>query len=106
MIFMSCNNDIKNLEIKGMVKDAVTKTPIEGIEITIICWKYGNSPDESYSEDETITVKTNKQGFYEYTFDKGAYIEIKVSDSKYKKVHETKEVYSKKNNIDLFLDKK
>ncbi|CAM1367864.1 conserved hypothetical protein [Tenacibaculum litopenaei] len=106
MAFMSCNNDVENLKIKGTVKGAVTKEVLKGIEITIICWKYGSSPDESYSEDETITVKTNEQGVYEYTFDKGAYIEVKVSNPAYIDIHETKEVFSKKNKIDLFLDKK
>jgi len=106
LTIFSCNKDIENIEVKGIVKDAITKKPLKGIEITIICWKYGNSPDQSYSEDETIKIKTNEDGIYTYNFDKGAFVEVMVSNLKYKEAHEVKYIHSKKNRIDILLHKK
>ena len=106
LFFMfSCkSNDIQNLTISGTVKDSETNKVVSEIEVVLICWKYGDSPDQSYSEEEKVTLKTNSKGKYSHTFDKGAYIEVKVLSPNYKKYHEAKEVYEKKNTFDIFLN--
>jgi len=106
VIFMfSCQrSDIENVTISGIVKNEKTNEPLEGVEVILICWKYGNSPDQSYSEDEKVTVKTNSKGKYSHKFNKGAYIEVKVSIPDFKEYHEAKDVYSKKNVFNISLN--
>lgn len=102
----SCSSDIKKITISGTVKDSDTNSKLEGIEVTLVCWKYGNSPDQSYSEEEKIILKTDNVGYYKHTFNKGAYIEVKVKDPRYIEYHEAKEIYSKKNTFDIILNPK
>lgn len=106
LIFLSCNKDVENITIQGVVKDVDTKEVIKNVDVIIVCWKYGNSPDESYTEDEEITTKTDGKGEYKFNFDKGAFIEVKVSVNGYIDGHETKEIYQKKNSIDILLKRK
>lgn len=103
--FLSCNDDVTNIVVKGTVKDEVTSKPIPNIDVTIICWKYGDSPDQSYTEDEEKVVKTDNEGKYKVDFDKGAFVEVKVTLSGYIEGHETKEIYQKENTIDISLKK-
>lgn len=106
MLFFSCNKDIQDIIIQGTVHNAENKEPISGVEVTVICWKYGNSPDESYSEDETKVVTTDSEGKYKVNFDKGAFVEVKVSLENYNMGHESREIYDKKNTINIPLKKK
>lgn len=103
MLFFSCNKDIQDITIKGTVSNAETKEPISGVDVTVICWKYGNSPDESYSEDETKVIKTDIDGKYSVNFDKGAFVEVKVSLDGYIMGHESQEIYKKENKINVAL---
>ena len=105
MLFFSCNRDIKDIVVQGMVCNAENKEPIRDIDITVICWKYGNSPDESYSENETKIVKTDNDGMYEVCFDKGAFVEVKVSLENYTIWHESRQIYDKKSIINIPLIK-
>jgi hypothetical protein len=106
MLFFSCSKDIQNITIIGSVTNADTKVPISGMDVTVICWKYGNSPDASYSEDETKVVKTDNQGKYKVNFDKGAFVEVKVSLDGYLIGHESQEIYKKENTINVALRQK
>lgn len=104
ILMFSCQGkDIENLIVDGTVKNSVTGEYLQNLEVTIICWKYGNSPDQSYSEEEKVTITTNDKGKYSHTFDKGAYIEVKVNTPNFEGFHETKDIYSKKNTIDISL---
>jgi len=105
MLFFSCNKDIQDVTIKGTVHSADNKEPISDVDVTVICWKYGNSPDESYSESETKVVKTDKEGKYKVNFDKGAFVEVKVSLEDYIMGHESQAIYDKKNTINVPLKK-
>ncbi|WP_066219044.1 hypothetical protein [Formosa haliotis] len=104
--FLSCNKDVQDITVQGVVQNAETNEPIKNIDVTIICWKYGNSPDQSYTEDETKIVTTNNEGMYKVNFDKGAFVEVKVSAETYTDGHETKEIYQKKNTVDISLKKR
>jgi hypothetical protein len=105
MLFFSCNKDIHNLTIKGTVQSAENKEPISDVEVTVICWKYADSPDDSYSESETKVVKTDNEGKYKANFNKGAFVEVKVSLINYTMEHESREIYNKKTTINVLLKK-
>lgn len=102
LTFTSCNRDIENINVGGFVKSDTDKA-LSNVNVTVICWKYGDSPDQSYTEDETKTIITDKKGRYQVDFDKGAFIEVKVSLNGYVDGHETKEIHQKKNTIDIIL---
>lgn len=102
MSLLSCQNDIKDFTIKGVLFD-YNKKPLSNVPIKFICWKYGDSPDDSYSENEERTIFTDTLGNYEVIFDKGAFVEIFVSLKGYENIHESKEIFSKKNTINLNL---
>lgn len=102
MLFFSCNKDIKDIIVQGIV-NTENKEPVNGVEVTVICWKYGNSPDESYSENETKVVSTDNEGKYKANFDKGAFVEVKVSLTGYVNGYEAMEIYNKKNTINVSL---
>lgn len=105
MLFFSCNKDVQDITIQGAVYNAENKEPISDVDVIVICWKYGNSPDESYSEEETKVAKTDSEGKYKVNFDKGAFVEIKVSLENYIMAHESQEIYDKKNTINIPLKK-
>lgn len=102
MFFFSCNKDIKDITVQGTV-NTENKEPVSGVDVTVICWKYGNSPDESYSENETKIVSTDNEGKYKVNFDKGAFVEVKVSLDGYVNGHEAMEIYNKKSTINVSL---
>ena len=102
--FMSCQNDIENVTIKGKVIDAQTKEALSNVKLSIVCWYYGDSPDESYSGQETKTAITNENGEYEITFDKGAFLEVKVDRQGFKKSHESEYINSKNNTINIKME--
>lgn len=103
LIFLSCRGDILDITVHGVVKDADTDIPIKNADVTIICWKYGDTPDESYTEDETKIVTTDGNGEYSVEFDKGAYLEVKVSSDGYIDSHISEEIYQKDNSMDVPL---
>lgn len=105
IFFFSCNKDIQDVMIEGTIYAADNKKPISGVDVTVICWKYGNSPDESYSEGEIKVVKTDSRGEYKVSFDKGAFVEIKVSLDGFVMGHESREIYKKENTINVSLKK-
>lgn len=106
MFFFSCNKDIQDITIQGTVQSAENKEPISGADVTVICWKYGYSPDESYSEKETKVVKTDSEGKYKVNFDKGARIDVEVTLKGYKTEHKPLEaIYKKENTINITLKK-
>ncbi len=103
LIFLSCNKDVKDIIIEGVVKESNTGKVLSNIDVTVICWKYGDSPDQSYTEDETKTITTDIKGKYLVKFDKGAFVEVKISLDGYIEGYETKEIYQKKSLIDVIL---
>lgn len=106
ILFFSCNKDVQDITVEGIVRYAENKEPISGIEVAIVCWKYKNSPDESYSENETKIVRTDSEGKYKVHFAEGAFVEVQVALRGYIKGHESREIYNKKNTIDILLKKK
>lgn len=60
LVLISCvRKDVESVTIKGTVFNKQTDKPIKDSNITIeiVCWKYGNSPDESYAEHEKNMLK-------------------------------------------------
>ncbi|MEL1252979.1 hypothetical protein AAEO57_04265 [Flavobacterium sp. DGU38] len=84
MFLISCTRkDIENVTIKGTVFNKTTDKPIKNkkIEIEIECWKYANSPDESYAEHEKKYIKTDSNGNYSVNFNKGAFVTFHVEEN-------------------------
>lgn len=101
---VSCHRDVKNVSVSGAIIDANKKKPIKDANVTIICWSYGDSPDQSYTKEEKIEVKSNSSGEFSGSFETGAFIEIKVSAEGYIDVHEPKEIFSSKNSVNIKLN--
>lgn len=106
LALVSCYTDVKNIEIEGQILDHQSKRPISNSTITIICWSYGNTPDGSYTKQDSINVTSDNDGNYQGDFKKGAYIEIKTSAKDYLNNHETFDVTTSKNHIDIYMTKK
>ena len=103
LFLVSCYNDIDDVNIYGKITDSISQKPIENVRVHIICWRYGNTPDGSYTGQDSITVTTNKEGRYSHNFNKGAFIEIKTSISGYQDRHESTDITTKNNTMDLKL---
>lgn len=99
----SCYQDIDQINIEGTITDHLTEKPIENVEVSIICWRYGNTPDGSYTEHDSITVITNNEGKYRCYFKKGAFIEVKTTILGYINQHVSTDLTSKNTTIDLKL---
>ncbi|MDR0367657.1 MAG: carboxypeptidase-like regulatory domain-containing protein [Bacteroidales bacterium] len=106
ILFSCCRNDRQNITIQGTVNDTDNGVPLAGVSVTIICWKYGNSPDASYTESETKVTTTDENGRYQMDFDKGAFVEIEVSMNNYINGNESMEICKSKNTINISLQKK
>jgi hypothetical protein len=107
MVFLcSCHRDIQGLTIEGIVYEAENKEPIPGVDVTVVCWTYNNSPDESYSASETRVVQTDTKGKYSVSFDKGAFVEVYVVLNEHLKGNESVEVYDKRETVDVIVKKK
>lgn len=102
-LLLSCKKDVPDIYITGTVIDGKSKKPITNIEIKAICWKYGTSPDESYSIMETKITRTNNKGKYYIHFDKGSYIEIAAQLDKLNYLHKSVEINRRVNVIDFLL---
>lgn len=100
---MSCYQDIDDVNITGIITDSITQRPLEDVKVSIICWRYGNTPDGSYTGQDSITVNTDREGKYSHNFNKGAFIEIKTAISGYQSRHESTDVTTKSNIMDLKL---
>lgn len=103
LVLVSCQHDVSDVTIKGVVENDKTNKSISNVKISLTNWYYGNSPDESYSGMEEITVITDKEGKYNVSFNKSAFLEIKVDKNGFLNFHEAEYITSKKNiiNIDL-----
>jgi len=102
----SCTKDIENVTFEGKVIDYNKSNPISDVKVIFTCWKYGNSPDSSYSENETIIVKTDKNGNYQVSFDKGAFIEVKVFRYGYLGYNYSEEIFNQNNKLNIYLKNK
>jgi len=103
-LFFSCNKDVEGITIQGIVYNT-NKEPINNITVTIVCWKYGNSPDESYSENEIKVVVTDSEGKYKVNFDRGAFVEVEISLKDCVIGYEAREIYVRKNVINVLNEK-
>ncbi len=106
LTLVSCYTDVKNIEIKGQILDNQLKRPISHSSITIICWSYGNTPDGSYTKQDSLNVTSDSKGNYRGDFEKGAYIEIKTSARDYHDDYEAFDITTSKNDIDIYMERK
>jgi len=100
---ISCYKDVDNININGLIIDSETEKPLENVKVSIVCWRYGNTPDGSYTGQDSVTVSTDKKGMYSHNFNKGAFIEVKTAISGYQNRHESTDVTTKSNTMDLKL---
>lgn len=102
---MACQKDVENITIKGIVFDKYTHKPIKNkiIGIKIECWKYGNSPDESYAEHEIKRIIVGSNGNYSVSFNQGAFVTFDVATDGYGRYINSLYVNNKEetHNIDL-----
>lgn len=109
LVLISCSGkDVENVTIKGTVYNKLTDKPIKNSNITIEieCWKYANSPDESYAEHEKKYVKIDHNGNYEVNFNKGAFVTFNVGTNEQGgySVHASNLYINKSENIyDIYL---
>lgn len=73
-----CASDVDDVEVNGVVLDSKTDIPVSNAMIEVECWYYGNSPDESYEGSVIKSIKTNKDGTYQLTFSKGAFLSFTI----------------------------
>ncbi len=109
LVLISCEGkDVENVTIKGAVFNKQTDKPIKNgkLEIEIECWKYGNSPDESYNEHEIKFVKIDAEGEYSVSFNKGAFVTFRVGTNEnggYRRNVSSLYVKESKNIHDIYL---
>jgi hypothetical protein len=102
-VFTSCYNDVQNVQIHGTITDRLSKKPIENVKISIVCWSYCKTPDDSYTGKDSVIVTTNKDGHYKSNFEKGAFVEIKAYKDGYKTGFESEEITDNEVIINLDL---
>jgi hypothetical protein len=105
LLVTSCQNDVSNVSIKGKIIDDKTELPIEGASVEIICWYYGNSPDQSYESSFQEETVTNVDGNFNFNFDYGAYVELKINSPSYTPKIEELYLSNPKNKILIRLSK-
>ncbi len=100
---VSCQRDVENLEFYGVIKDIELDIPIEDALVYIVCWKYLNSADQSYTEEEIKETVTDENGKYYISFDKGAFIEIKITAKGYNEEYSTYYISKSRNKLNFEL---
>jgi hypothetical protein len=103
LIFTSCYNDVKNVQIHGTIKDSLSNKPIENAKVSIVCWNYGKTPDGSYTGRDSIIVTTSKDGLYKCNFQKGAFVEVKAYSDGYQTGFKSDDITNEEIIIDLDL---
>lgn len=87
LFIISCQKDVENITIKGIIFDTYTHKPIKNkvIGIEIVCWKYGNkhSSDPSYAEHELRRILVDSNGNYSVSFNQGALVTFDISTDGY-----------------------
>jgi len=102
-LIFSCQKDVDNIQVYGIIKDIELNSPIEGSSVKIICWKYLESPDQSYAGKEIKEVLTDKDGRYSLAFDKGAFVEIKIKAIGYIEEYSVYYISKSKNELNFEL---
>ena len=105
ILIISCQKDIENITIKGTLFDKSTHKPLKNknIIIEIECWKYGNSPDESYNEHEKKYVKIDSNGNYTVNFNKGAFVTFQIFENGYSIYIDNLYINKKQHIHDIYL---
>lgn len=102
-LLCACGRDVSDVVVEGRVLKLFEKEPSQGVKVEVICWKYGNSPDESFASSETKIVTTDSAGNYFASFDAGAFMVVKVAEEGFFPVIEDREVYRKRNTFNIYL---
>lgn len=106
LLLSSCYVDVKDIYISGRIIEKDTRKPIENADIFLNCWQYGDTPDGSYTNKDSLHVKTDKFGNFKVNFPVGAYVELKILADGYIESHQELYIESKNNDIEVKLDVK
>ncbi len=94
------------MTVNGIVTNGESNQPMDDVKVDVICWYYGNSPDQSYSGKYSEKVITNSKGEFKLSFEKGAFVEILIDKEGFKKLHETRYINNKLNTFKIELNPK
>lgn len=105
ILLISCHEK-KVIAIFGYIDDSVTKQPIKGAKVTVLCWYDAGWDKTDY---QSIDVVTDSSGFFKASFDEGYKVTIASIAQGYdinmkEKVRETNEnlkinILLRKNNL-------
>ena len=106
LLASSCNEDAMNKKeiiVKGRVTDNITKIPIAGARVTVLCWYHAGWDKTDYVSIDTIA---DKDGYFSANFEEGYKVVIAGVAAKYKpNLIETKELNDKNIEMNVVLTK-
>lgn len=105
LVFLqSCSSgNTKNIEVSGVIFDSLTGKPIPEARVTVLCWRYLGSDEETYNKIDTVT---NSQGAFAAKFDEGFKVDIGSIAAGYHPVVQQIADLNKSSNISLKLHRK
>jgi hypothetical protein len=106
LILIACKNvnEIKDIQVLGVVYDSDTKEPLANAQVMILCWKESalESGDVDYVKKE---VSTDGQGKFNLLFEKGFKIDVGAIKKGFQPRRLTFERLTKEVNVQLPLEK-
>ena len=100
-LFTSCQ-DRSNIVVTGQITEEATGKPIKEAEVVVLCW-YMNSIDDASFKKQTL--KTDKNGNYKVTFDKGHQVDVASQASDFLPNRKYNKLEKNEINVDLKLKK-
>ena len=82
-ILFSCTENAmnqKNISVKGLVADSITRMPIANARVTILCWYHAGWDKTDYISIDTLT---DKSGYFSAKFEKGYKVVVASIATKY-----------------------
>ncbi|MEZ4772095.1 MAG: carboxypeptidase-like regulatory domain-containing protein [Bacteroidia bacterium] len=104
LVLVSCKTDYEDILLQGVVTDELSGSTIHKAKLGVTIWIYGNSPDESYSEEIFETLTTDSLGKFELKIEAAAFIQVHVSAPGYQDAFENINIRGKKINLDFALN--
>lgn len=101
LLVSSCNRDIENARIFGRVIDKNTQKPLPGIRLVLEAAYYKGGDNDSYNGYVRKTVTTDNDGYFEVSFARAAFVEIKASNSIGQITSISSEIFVKNKELNL-----
>lgn len=103
LLVSSCNRDIEDARIFGRVTDKKTEKPIPGVQLSVEAAYYKGGDNDSYNGYTKKTVVTDSNGYFEITFDRAAFVEIKANNSTGQSTSVSSEIFVKNKKINIIM---